>query len=322
VQPRLSQVKSFHLTVASLTSGRELPETLNVLLDQVLGCLSVDAAALELFAVGSDRPPSITTRGIRSQRCVAFWETPITVNGKAVGRLQLYHRTFLSPEPVWFQIAEMLAAQVAITVVNSRLGDEIERSRQELASSTEQTLEGWVRAVDLRDHETKGHSERVTALTLLLARKMGCTDEELVQIRRGALLHDIGKIAIPDEILLKPCKLSDEDWKVMRLHPFYAYEFLLPIPHLRSALDIPYCHHEKWDGSGYPQGLKGTEIPLMARIFAIVDVWDALISDRPYRPAWKPAVALEHIRRGLGTHFDPEIVPVFFEMLEETTGLF
>jgi PAS domain S-box-containing protein len=198
-----------------------------------------------------------------------------------------------------------------------RLVGEVERSRQDLRSSYDRTLEGWVRAIDLRDRETKGHTERVTRLTVMLATKMGFSGEALAQIRRGALLHDIGKIAIPDEVLLKPSQLSEEEWTVMRLHPVYAYEFLLPMPHLQAALDIPHCHHEKWDGSGYPQGLKGMDIPLVARIFAIVDVWDALLSDRPYRPAWKREAALEHIRRGIGTHFDPEIVPTFLEMLAE-----
>jgi PAS domain S-box-containing protein len=361
VQHQLRQLKSLSLIDSSPTSGRELPETLTVLLDQVIACLSVDAAAIQLFEPGTERPSLTATRGFRSQdpkgaeplaptklalharqenrlctaqplapallaaerwlveeeKFVAYWAAPITVEGQPVGLLHLYHRAYFSPKSGWFQFLEMLTAQAAIAITSSRLVAEVEHSRQELRSSYDRTLEGWVRAVDLRDRETKGHTERVTRLTVRLATKMGFTGEALAQIRRGALLHDIGKIAIPDEVLLKPSQLSGEEWNVMRLHPLYAYEFLLPMPHLQASLDIPHCHHEKWDGGGYPQGLKGTDIPLVARIFAIVDVWDALLSNRPYRPAWKPEAALEHIRSGIGTHFDPEIVPIFLEMLEE-----
>src|SRR4030095_309227 len=145
------------------------------------------------------------------------------------------------------------------------------------------TIEGWSRALDLRDRETEGHTIRVTEMTLKIARIAGMADAELVHLKRGALLHDIGKMGIPDAILLKPDKLETEEWVIMRRHPVYAYELLLPIEYLQPSLDIPYCHHEKWDGSGYPRGLKGEQIPLAARLFAVIDVWDALRSDRPYR---------------------------------------
>jgi len=161
------------------------------------------------------------------------------------------------------------------------------------------------------DKETEGHTQRVEKITLRIAKSMGIKNEELVQIRRGALLHDIGKMGIPDHILLKPGPLSDEEWVIMRKHPVYAYELLSPIAFLKPALDIPYCHHEKWDGSGYPRGLKGEQIPLAARIFAIVDVWDALRSDRPYRAAWPEMKTMEYIREQAGTHFDPAIVELF-----------
>jgi len=151
----------------------------------------------------------------------------------------------------------------------------------------------------------------VTELTLKLAESMGISKQDLVHVRRGALLHDIGKLGVPDQILLKPDKLTNEEWEIMHQHPNYALEMLKPISYLRPALDIPYCHHEKWDGSGYPRGLKGEQIPLMARIFAVVDVWDALTSDRPYRPAWTEEKALEYIREQAGLHFDPDIVDAF-----------
>jgi len=178
----------------------------------------------------------------------------------------------------------------------------------------ETTIEGWSRALDLRDKETEGHSLRVTEMTLALAKAMGMSGQELVQIRRGALLHDIGKMGIPDHILLKPGPLTPEEWAVMKQHPQFAYELLAPIAYLRPALDIPYCHHEKWDGTGYPRGLRGEQIPLAARIFAIADVWDALRSDRPYRPAWPAQQVRAHMLQLFGTHFDPRLLEPFLAM--------
>ena len=182
--------------------------------------------------------------------------------------------------------AGSLAGQAAIAIDNSTLFDGLQRSNSELIVAYDSTLEGWSRALDLRDKETQGHTQRVTELAVRLAEAMGMNEEQLVQVRRGALLHDVGKLGIPDQILLKPGALTAEEWEVMRLHPVYAYEWLSPIAYLRAALDIPYCHHEKWDGSGYPRGLRGEQIPLAARVFAVVDVWDALLSDRPYRSGW------------------------------------
>ena len=176
----------------------------------------------------------------------------------------------------------------------------------ELAAAYEATLEGWARALDLRERETEGHSRRVTDLTVRLARTMGFSEADCVHIRRGALLHDIGKMGIPDGILLKPCPLSTDEWDIMRRHPAYAKELLAPVEYLRPALDIPYCHHEKWDGTGYPRGLKGDDIPLAARMFAAVDIWDAVRSTRPYRPAWPYQQAREYLTSLAGFAFGPE----------------
>lgn len=184
----------------------------------------------------------------------------------------------------------------------------------ENAVTYQSTLEGWVRALDLRDKETEGHTKRVTQLTEVLARKMKVDEDDLVHIHRGALLHDIGKMAIPDGILLKPAALTPEERTLIQKHPMYAYEMLSPIQFLHPALDIPYCHHEKWDGSGYPRGLKGEDIPLAARIFAVVDVWDALVSDRPYRKALEPVEVKRRIREDAGQHFDPHVVEAFMEL--------
>jgi PAS domain S-box-containing protein len=247
----------------------------------------------------------------------AWWGAPVLVKDRVGAVLEIFHRSPLDPDADWFEFFDTLAGQAAIAIESSRLITELERSNTDLQASYDRTLEGWVRAVDLRDHETRGHTDRVTELTERLAQRMGFAAEEITQLRRGALLHDIGKIAIPDQVLLKPATLNDEEWKVMRLHPLYAYEFLFPIPHLRAALDIPLYHHEWWDGNGYPYGLRGTEIPLAARLFALVDVWDALRSERPYRQPWTAEDALAHIRRGSGTHFDPDIVPIFLGMIDE-----
>ncbi|HEX7021748.1 MAG TPA: HD domain-containing phosphohydrolase [Trueperaceae bacterium] len=192
---------------------------------------------------------------------------------------------------------------------------ELQRAQVILAYDT--TIAGWGRALDLKDEETAGHSQRVTDMTVRLARHMGMSEEELVHVRRGALLHDIGKMGVPDSVLLKPGKLDAAEWEVMKRHTTYGYELLLPISFLRPALAIPYCHHEKWDGSGYPQGLKGEEIPLPARIFAVVDVWDALGSDRPYRAAWSPEKIASYLQEEAGRHFDPAVVTAFFELLAE-----
>jgi HD-GYP domain-containing protein (c-di-GMP phosphodiesterase class II) len=178
----------------------------------------------------------------------------------------------------------------------------------------ETTLEGWSRALDLRDNDTQGHTARVASLTVLLGHALGMDAEAMLHLRRGALLHDIGKMGIPDAILLKPGPLTDQEWEVMRRHPVYAFELLSPISYLRPALDIPHLHHERWDGSGYPLGLKGEEIPLPARVFAVVDAWDALTSSRPYRARVSEERARQIIRDGAGTDFDPRIVEVFLEL--------
>jgi putative nucleotidyltransferase with HDIG domain len=187
----------------------------------------------------------------------------------------------------------------------------------ELTLAYDATIEGWSHALDLRDRETEGHTQRVAEQAMRLACAMHVNKDELVHIRRGALLHDIGKMGIPDDILHKPATLSSDEWIIMRKHPVYAYEMLLPITFLHSALDIPYCHHEKWDGSGYPRGLKGEDIPLAARIFSVVDVWDALRSDRPYRQRWPEEKILEYLREERGKYFDPQVVDTFLALLGE-----
>src|SRR6266496_6208128 len=220
-----------------------------------------------------------------------------------------------------FDRFELRARLIGITRINRYHKLVLEREKLQEAHSRlldayEATIEGWSHAMDLRDRETEGHSHRVTDLTVKMAKVYGMSDEELIYIRRGALLHDMGKLGIPDSILQKPDKLTDEEWKIMRKHPQFAYDMLYPVEYLRAALDIPYCHHEKWDGSGYPNGLKGKAIPIAARLFAIIDVWDALTSDRPYRHAWSEAEALAYIREQSSKHFDPQVVDLFFKVIK------
>ncbi|RMD59276.1 GAF domain-containing protein [Candidatus Parcubacteria bacterium] len=210
-----------------------------------------------------------------------------------------------------------IATMAATAIQRSSLFESLQQSHQALTRAYDTTLEGWARALELRDQETEGHSRRVTEMTLIVAREMGIRGEQLLHIRRGALLHDIGKMGIPDNILLKPGKLNDAEWKVMRLHPVYARQFLQNIEYLRPALNIPYCHHERWDGSGYPRGLAGEAIPLEARIFSVVDVWDALTSPRPYRDAWPQERAKAYIQDQAGKMFDPQVVKVFLRLLDK-----
>ena len=209
---------------------------------------------------------------------------------------------------------EALAAQTAIAIDNASLFDDLQRSNAELILAYDTTLEGWVHALDLRDNETEGHSVRVVEMADRLASAIGVPETDIVHVRRGALLHDVGKMAIPDRILLKTGALTPEEWDIMCRHPQYAYDWLSPITFLRPALAIPLSHHEKWDGTGYPHGLQGEQIPLHARIFAVVDVWDALRSERLYKPAWEEQRALDYIRAEAGAHFDPRVVEAFLHL--------
>jgi HD-GYP domain-containing protein (c-di-GMP phosphodiesterase class II) len=212
---------------------------------------------------------------------------------------------------------EALSDQAAIAIDNAQTYNNLQRTNNELVMAYDATIAGWSHAMDLRDKETEWHTQRVTDLTLKLAERMGIGASELVHIRRGALLHDIGKLGVPDSILLKPGTLTGDEWEIMKRHPTLAREMLSPIVYLRYSIDIPYYHHEKWDGSGYPQGIKGEQIPLAARLFSIVDVWDALTSHRPYRPAWTVEETLRYIREQSGKHFDPRIVETFMGMIAE-----
>lgn len=247
----------------------------------------------------------------------SYFASPLEVRGELLGVLETFQRRPFTPDAEWLEFLKTLAGQAAIALDNIHLFDGLKVSNTELRQAYDTTLEGWAKALELRDKETEGHSRRVTDLTMLLATRMGIAKEQWDDVRRGAILHDIGKMGVPDEILLKPGALSDAEWAIMKRHTQYAYDLLSPIPFLQPALEIPYAHHEKWDGSGYPRGLKGEEIPLAARIFAIADVWDALRSDRPYRTAWSKEKTLSYIQEKANTHFDPKVVESFLRLVLE-----
>jgi putative nucleotidyltransferase with HDIG domain len=250
---------------------------------------------------------------LKNEKIVTYIGIPLISKGEIIGVLEVLHRSVLTPDPDWLSFLETLGGQAAIAIENSILFHSLQRSNFDLALAYDATIEGWSHALDLRDKETEGHTLRVTSMALKLARAMGFTDEQLVHVRRGGLLHDIGKMGVPDSILLKADDLTREEEEVMHQHPQLAHDWLAPITYLRPALDIPYCHHEKWDGTGYPRGLKGEEIPLVARIFAVVDVWDALTNERSYRLAWTATEAAEYIRKNSGIHFDPQVVDLFLK---------
>ena len=248
---------------------------------------------------------------VKAEKFVSYFAIPLVAKGRVQGVLELFNRTRLHPTPEWLEFLGSLAGQAAIAIDNLTLFRQLQESNFELARAYDATIEGWSHALDLRDRDTEGHTLRVTDMTLRLARSMDIRGEDLVHLRRGALLHDIGKMGVPDDILHKAGPLTEEEWEVMRQHPQYAYQMLKPISFLNKALDIPYAHHERWDGSGYPRRLKGDSIPVAARIFAVVDVWDALTNDRPYRLAWSKGRTLRYIREQSARHFDPRMVNAF-----------
>ncbi len=280
-----------------------------IVADYVMPHFSGLAALAELQATGQDLPFIIVSGTIGEDVAVAAMKAgahDYLMKGKLARLAPAIERELREAE------ARRQRRQALLDLRTSEA--KYKSLTDELAVAYDTTLEGWSRALDLRDRETEGHSERVADLSIRLGRALGLDEAELAQVRRGALLHDIGKMAIPDSVLLKPDLLTPEEWEIMRRHPIYASELLEPIAFLRPALSIPYCHHEKWDGTGYPRGLKAGDIPLAARIFAVVDVWDALCSDRPYRSAWPRDTVRLHIQSLAGTHFDPVVVGQFLKL--------
>ncbi len=280
------------------------------------GRAALDRRMLNVADLSAGDGDFLHARHLEDEDLVSYYVVPLIAKGQVKGVLEIFHRAPLTPDPGWLEFLQALVGQAAIAIDNASLFDELTHSNTELLIAYNATIEGWSRALDLRDRETEGHTRRVAEMAEHLAREMGLGENDLVQLRRGALLHDIGKMGIPDNVLLKPGRLNEDEWQVMRRHPVYAYEWLSPIDFLEPALVIPYCHHERWNGEGYPRGLQGESIPLAARIFAVVDVWDALSSDRPYRQAWPQEQVIAYLREQSGVQFDPEVVEVFCRLLE------
>jgi HD-GYP domain-containing protein (c-di-GMP phosphodiesterase class II) len=353
-QKRLRYLSALHNIDAAIGASVDLRVTLSIILENVTKELNVDAAAVLLMNIHTKTLEYTASRGFRvrliegmrirlgeglagqaaiQRRLVSLadagqagldlfseegfavqYAVPLLAKGQVQGVLQVFHRSALEPDMEWTNFLNTLAGQAAIAMDNARLFEDLQRSNLELTLAYDATIQGWSQAMELRDKETQGHTERVTELTMRLAREIGLGDTETVHLRRGVLLHDIGKMGVPDSILLKPGSLTPEEWEIMRLHPVYAHEMLSNIPYLQQAVAVPYCHHEKWDGTGYPRGLKGEQIPLTARMFAMVDVYEALTSDRPYRAAWSRERALEYLREQSGKHFDPHVLEAFLRL--------
>jgi len=282
----------------------------------LVGRAALERKTLLQTAMTEEYPP-VELERLAGEEIISRIALPMLAKGELKGVLEVFYRRSMDFDPEWLEYLETLAGQAAIAIDNAQLFDQAQRSSQELSTAYDTTLEGWARALELRDRETEGHTRRAAELTIRLGQRLGMSEDELVHVWRGALLHDIGKLGIPDDILSKPGALTDEEWEVMREHPRLGYELLKPIPYLHAALEIPWCHHERWNGSGYPRGLKGEEIPMAARIFAVADVWDALRSDRPYRPAWESQTARAYIVQHSGIQFDPQVVEVFEHLLDE-----
>lgn len=247
----------------------------------------------------------------------SYLGVPLITKGEVLGVLEILSRVAKPADQEWMGFIESMAGQVAIAINNAQLFEKLQRTNQDILQSYDATIESWTRAMECRKIEDHGHTDRVVAWSMALGQDLGLGDNELVHLRRGAVLHDIGKLALPDSILLKPGPLNGEELILMRSHPVYSYEWLSPVIYLHGAIDVPYCHHESWDGNGYPRGLKGLQIPFSARIFSVIDAWDALCSDRPYRKAWKRSQALQYIRDMSGVRFDPQVVEAFLRLASQ-----
>ncbi len=264
---------------------------------------SMDVQMSDLFKSGED--------------FATYVGVPLLSKGQLKGVMELYHRSLLVQTPEWSEFLAMLSRQAALAIDNALLFEALQKSNYELGLAYDETIQGWARALDLRGHVETGSAQTLTDLTMQLVRRLGVPETEWEHIRRGALLHDIGNMSIPDSLFAKTGPLTPEEWVLVKQHPQFAHDLMSSISYLRPAVTIPYCHHERWDGSGYPRGLEGLEIPLAARAFAIADVWLALTTAKPYRPAWTPAQANAYLEEQSGKSFDPQIVPVFLEMLRE-----
>jgi HD-GYP domain-containing protein (c-di-GMP phosphodiesterase class II) len=294
--------------------ARSIPRSQIGLGEGYAGRAALEQRTISVFDLKNETSDFVRMNLIQEEEFVLYHAIPMVANGQIKGALEVFGRTPRAFDGEHVEFLEAMATQTAVALEKVAVFESLQRSNLELTEAYDETLIRIAKALDLRDREPEGHTERVTEFTLRLARHLGVPEAELVHYRRGALLHDIGKMSIPDTVLLKSGPLSDDEWSVMKKHPSYAYELLSAIPLLRPALDIPYCHHERWDGTGYPCGLSGEQIPLSARIFALADAWDAMGVDRPYRAGWPLDKIRQHIVKNSGSHFDPNVVTAFEQM--------
>jgi HD-GYP domain-containing protein (c-di-GMP phosphodiesterase class II) len=283
------------------------------------GRVALERKMLNIPDLRKDRVEFDRSPMFLQENFVTYWGVPLMAKGRVLGVLEMFNRSPLKHDTDWQNFLVMVAGQAAIAIDSAVMFTDLQRSNAELSLAYDATIEGLSRALDLRDKETKEHTFRVTDITVKLATRLGIKQSDLIHIRRGAILHDIGKVAIPDQILFKPGPLLKEEWDIMRRHPDIAVELLSPVSYLEPALDIPHWHHEKWNGMGYPDGLHQENIPFSARLFALADVYDALISNRPYRSAWSKQDAVQYIENQAGTHFDPRIVPEFLDLVNTSS---
>jgi len=305
-------------TGASVGFANTVSEDACLRLDEgVVGCALMQRKPITIPDIQSEEIEFARREMARAEGFHGYACCPIIIKGHFEGVLEVFKREAVAPDSSELEFLQSLAAQTAIAIDNVTAFTQLQTSNEKLLLAYDSSIEGWSRALDCRDKETEGHSQRVTEITVELARRAGVEESHLKYVRWGSLLHDIGKMGVPDSILLKPGKLTDDEWQIIRHHPEIARDLLRPIKHLAQAIDIPYCHHEKWDGSGYPRGLKGEDIPQAARIFAVVDIWDALRSDRPYRKGWSKEAVLAHLKQIAGSHLDPEYVDIFCDAVDE-----
>ncbi len=265
----------------------------------------------------TDIDPQFLLPPARQQGFICYCALPLIAKGSVKGIMEIYHRQKTNMETECLGFLRTMSDQAAIAIDNALLFARLQRTNQDLLEAYDATIRGWARALDLRNSEAGDHTRRLVTMTLNLADRLGIPMDQWEHIRRGVILHDIGKMAVPDEILLKPGPLTPAEWEVMRRHPTYAHDWMSHIPFLQPAMEIPYGHHERWDGSGYPLGLQAEAIPLPARIFAVVDVWDALTHDRVYHTAWARHEALTYLETNAGKLFDPRVVAAFMAYLQE-----
>ncbi|HSA99625.1 MAG TPA: HD domain-containing phosphohydrolase [Anaerolineales bacterium] len=284
--------------------------------EEYAGRVALERNLIHIPDIRTDRVEFARSPLFRHENFVTYWGVPLVAKGRVMGVLEMFHRSPFTPDADLREFLLTAAGQAAIAVDSSRMFSDLQRSNIELGLAYDAAIEGLSRALDLRDKETKEHTSHVADITVDLAARLGVEQSALVHIRRGAVLHDIGKLAIPDQILFKPGPLAKEEWEIMRRHPDIAVELLSPVNYLEPALEIPHWHHEKWDGTGYPDGLDREDIPLAARVFALADVYDALLSRRPYRSAWTRADTVRYMESEAGKHFDPRILPEFLDLIQ------